>query len=250
MAGLHSNQLAVSLNQRQYKGLSLGFNYQYSHYIDNASSVGGTGSSTAQDPTRLDLEESNSSFDVRHRVTVNFTLQSPFGPNRPFLNKGGVMAKVLDGFILSGNGTFATGTYFTPQYSNSAAQELAGGYYTPRPNRVFSQPIAGSGRLLSFFNTAAFCAPQGNATCLPQGTYGTASRNSIEGPGTTSLNTSLSRLVQLGDTRSFEVRATANNVFNTVQYSSIDTTVNSATYGHVLSAAQMRTLSFQARYRF
>lgn len=251
IAGLHSNQLAVSVNQRQYKGLSLGLNYQYSHSIDNASSIGGTGSSTAQDPTRLDLEESNSSFDVRHRLTVNFTLQSPFGPNRPFLNKGGVMAKVLDGFILSGNGSFATGTYFTPQCSNCAAQQLAGGYYTPRPNRVFSQPIHGEGKLLNFFNTNAFCSPQNDPTCAPLGSvYGTASRNSIQGPGTTSINTSLSRLVQLGDTRSFEARMSANNVFNTVQYSSIDTTVNSATYGHVLSAGSMRTLQFEARYRF
>ena len=242
VAGLHSNQLAISLNKRQYKGLALGFNYQYSHSIDNASGVGGTGSATVQNPARLDLEESNSAFDRRHQVTVNWTLQSPFGPNRPFLNKGGVMSKVLDGFILSGNGTFATGTYFTPQYSNSAAQELAGGYYTPRPDRVFSQAIAGSGKLLNFFNGAAFAKP-----AL---TYGTASRNSIEGPGTTSVSSSLSRLVQLGDTRSFEARVTAANVFNTVQYSSIDTTVNSATYGHVLSAASMRTLSFTGRFRF
>ncbi len=248
VAGLHSNQLAISLNKRQYKGLALGFNYQYSHSIDNASGVGGTGSSTAQNPTRLDLEESNSAFDVRHQVTVNFTLQSPFGPNRPFLNKGGFMSKVLDGFILSGNGTFATGTYFTPQYSGTAAQELAGGYYTPRPDRVFSQSIAGSGKLLNFFNTAAFVPP---TTATNSGViYGTASRNSIQGPGTTSVSSSLSRLVQLGDTRSFEARVTAANVFNTVQYSSIDTTVNSATYGHVLSAASMRTLSFTGRFRF
>ena len=47
---------------------------------------------------RLDLEEANSSFDQRHPLTGNWLLELPFGPNREFLNKGGVMAKVLDGF--------------------------------------------------------------------------------------------------------------------------------------------------------
>ncbi len=242
IAGSHTNQLFVSLNKRQYKGLSFGVTYQYSHAIDNASSIGGTGSSQAQDPKRLDLEEGNSSFDQRHRVTVNATLQSPFGPNRPFLNKGGFLSKALDGFILSSNSTFATGTYFTPEYTSSAAQQLAGGYYTPRPDRNFAQPIAGSGKLLNFFNKAAFMAPAG--------TYGTASRNSIEGPGTTNVSMSLSRLVSLGETRSFEARLTATNVFNTVQYSGINTTFNSANYGQVTSAASMRALAFQGRYRF
>ncbi len=242
IAGSHLNQLFISANKRQYKGLALGATYQYSHSIDNASSIGAGSETVAQNPRRLDLEEGNSSFDQRHRFTLNFTLQSPFGPNRFFLNKGQTLGKVLDGFVLSGNTVFATGTFFTPQYSSSAAQQLAGGFYTLRPDRVFSQPIDGPGRLKQFFNKAAFTAPANG--------FGTASRNSIEGPGTTSVNVSLSRLVQLGDTRSFEARLSANNVFNTVQYSGINTTFNSANYGQVTNAAQMRTLSFQGRYRF
>ncbi len=54
----------------------------------------------------------------------------------------------------------------------------------------------------------------------------------------------------LGDTRSFEARVTANNVFNTVQYNGINTTVNSATFGQVTGTAAQRSLLFSARYRF
>jgi hypothetical protein len=46
------------------------------------------------------------------------------------------------------------------------------------------------------------------------------------------------------------MRVTANNVFNTVQYSGIDTTYNSRTFGQVTSTANMRRLTFIARYRF
>jgi hypothetical protein len=64
------------------------------------------------------------------------------------------------------------------------------------------------------------------------------------------VDASLSRTVGLGETRSFEARVTANNVFNTVQYSGIDTTLNSQTFGQVTSTAAMRRLTVLARYRF
>ncbi len=103
-------------------------------------------------------------------------------------------------------------------------------------------PIRGAGTILDWFNAAAFTAPANG--------FGTASRGSIEGPGTVAVDASLSRTVALGETRSFEARVTANNVFNTVQYSGIDTNLNSRTFGQVTSAGQMRRLTVQARYRF
>jgi hypothetical protein len=103
--------------------------------------------------------------------------------------------------------------------------------------------LKGPGSVLEFFNKAAFAAPA-------SGQYGTASQGSIEGPGVVLVNASLSRTVQLGGTHSFEARATASNVFNTVQYNGINTTENSANFGEVTSAATMRSLLVQARYRF
>ncbi len=237
------NALVVNARKRLQKGVALQLTYQYGHSIDNASSIGGSGNgTTAQNDQRLDLEEGNSTFDVRNRLTGNWVLELPFGPNRGFLNKGGAAAKLLDGFSFSGDYTFATGSYFTPQYSSSAAQIAAGGTYTLRPDRVFSQPIPGPGKLGLWFNPAAFTAPANG--------FGTASRNSVRGPGVVGIDSSLARTVPLGDTRSFEARMTASNVFNTVQYSGINTVLNSSTFGQVTSVQPARRLTFQARYRF
>ncbi len=63
------------------------------------------------------------------------------------------------------------------------------------------------------------------------------------------MNGSLSRTVQLGDTRSFEGRVTASNAFNTVQYAGVFTTINSPTFGQVSSAAQMRQLVFVGAFQ-
>jgi hypothetical protein len=235
-------QLSINVRKRLQKGVSLQATYHYGHSIDNASSIGGTTPAVAQNDKDLNAEEGNSSFDVRHQVTGNWVLELPFGPNRAFLSKGGAWSRVMDGFSLSGDFTFATGTYYTPHYVSTVAETATGSNNSLRPDRVFSQPIRGDGTILDWFNAAAFTAPANG--------FGTASRGSIEGPGIVVADASLSRTVPLGDTRSFEMRATATNVFNTVQYSGIDTTLNSQTFGQVTSAAAMRRMTFLARFRF
>jgi len=242
VAASRSNQLVVSAQKRQQKGISLGVTYTYGHAIDDASSVGGSAGAGLQNFRQLRLEEANSAFDVRHSATGNWILELPFGPNRAYFNKGGIASHALDGFSLSGNFTFSTGSYFTPYFSGNVAEASSGGLFTLRPDRVAGQSTKGSGTVGEFFNKAAFVAPAGE--------YGTASRNSIEGPGTVSVSASLSRTIELGESRSFEARVTASNVFNTVQYSSINTTLNSQNYGQVTTAAAMRAVQFQARYRF
>jgi hypothetical protein len=238
-----SNALVISAQKRQVKGIALGATYTYSHTITNASGVSGAIGTPIQNYFRPDLEYGNASFDQRHNLTGNWVTELPFGPNRAFLNKGGVLSRIMDGYSLSGTFTFASGHYFTPQYSGNQTEASSGNVFRLRPNRDFTQSTAGAGNLGQFFNTNAFAAPV-------NGQYGTASPGSIEGPGTVAVSASLSRTVDLGDTRSFEARVTAANVFNTVQYSGISTIENSANFGQVTSAAAMRVLQLQARYRF
>jgi trimeric autotransporter adhesin len=255
---LRSNALAVNARERMHKGVSLQGTYTYSHSIDDASSVGGSGGSIAQNDQNLGAEESNSSFDRRHVLNGTFIIEPPFGPNRAFLNKGGVWAQIFDGYSISGNFTFASGSYASPSYALTSAEVAAGAAGSLRPNRVPGQPIRGAGSHLQWFNTAAFAglcsAVVAPATpspyCLADGAYGNASRNSIELPGQVGLSGSLSRTVSFGETRSFEARITANNALNTVQYSGVSTQINSQNYGQVTSAAGMRSFTYTARFRF
>ena len=234
--------LSVNVRKRLQKGISVQATYLYGHSIDDASSIGGSNSVVAQDPNNLNAEEGNSSFDIRHQVSGNWVFELPFGPNRAFLAKGGFMSKALDGFSISGNYAFQSGSFFTPNYVGTVQETATGVSGSQRPDRNFAVPINGGRTFFQWFNPAAFTTP---ATV-----YGTASRNSIEGPGVVSVNSSLSRTFTLGSTRSFETRVQANNVFNTIQYSGINTTLNSPTFGQVSSVASTRTLTFIARYRF
>jgi hypothetical protein len=97
--------------------------------------------------------------------------------------------------------------------------------------------------LLHFFNTGAFTAPA-------SGTFGDAGRNTIIGPGQRLLNASIGRDVRLSSNRVMSIRVEANNVLNTVNWGTIDTTVNSPTFGQVISVQPMRTVQLNLRFRY
>ena len=234
----------IRLNKRLQHGVSIQAFYQYSHSIDDAGSVGGTSTVVAQNWQDLNAEESNSSFDVRHNITGSYVFELPFGKDKYFLNGGSLAGRILEGLSLSGSYTFATGNPLTPSYQNSTTELATNTEGSERPN-LTGQPItAGGGSVLHWFNTAAY------SPTAPANGIGNAPRNSIRGPGIVTNNMSLSKTAQLGDTRSLEIRAIIGNVFNTVQYSGVDTSVTSATFGQVTSTATMRNFKFLARFRF
>ena len=238
------NAMTLSVRKRMQQGIALGATYTYSHSIDNASSIGGnggTGSVVAQNWQNLLAEESNSSFDIRHSVTGNFLYELPFGPDAHFITTGW-LAHALNGISVSGTFDFATGEPLTPHYEATVDEVARGTTASLRPDRVTGVPLNAGGSIDNWFNKSAFAAPAN--------VYGTASRYSIPGPGTVSLNSSLSKSVRFSETRTFEMRATASNVLNTVQYSGVDSTLGSGTYGEVTAGAGMRQFTFTARYRY
>ncbi len=232
----------LRVNKRLSSGIAFGANYQYAHSIDNAGALGGLSTVVAQNWQDLNAEEGNSSLDQRHKVGGTYLYELPFGKDKHWLTTG-TSSHIFEGLSLSGNFIFATGTPLTPSYAAAVADVGRGTAGTLRPDRVPGTSLtAGGGSARQWFNTSAFTAPAGM--------YGTASRNSIAGPGTIQNNMALSKTMQLGETRSMEVRATINNVFNTVQYSGVDTNVTSPSFGQVVSTAPMRSFQFTARFRF
>ena len=239
------NALTFSARKRLSGGIALQAAYTYSHAIDDATSIGGnggTGNSLVQNWQDILAEESNSTFDVRHKVNGNFVYELPFGPDTHLLTAGW-LGHALANVNVSGSYTFATGEPLTPHYNATVEDVSRGTTNSLRPDRVPGVSLTtGGGKLDNWFNKDAF-AP-------PAGVYGTASRLSIPGPGTVSVDMSLSKSLRFADTKTFEMRATANNVFNTVQYSGVDSTLGDATYGQVISTASMRQFTFIGRYRF
>jgi hypothetical protein len=243
-----NHQATVRLNKRLQHGVSVGANYQYGHAIDDASSVNGSSSSVVQDWQDLAAQEGHSGLDIRHQVSGTYLFELPFGQDKMWVTTG-VGSHILEGFSVSGTFTFATGGWISPGFEPTAQGVECGNAGALRPNLVPGQSVTGGGgSLRHWFNTAAYAPPSAtNGFC---NYFGSAPRDSIEGPGTVENNMALSKTMDMGETRTMEIRATINNVFNTVQYSGINTTYGAPQFGQVTSVGQLRNFTFLARFRF
>jgi hypothetical protein len=238
---MHS--LSARVRVRQSRGLSGGATYTLGRSRDNASSLtGGGGGVVAQNDQDLEAEWGLSSFDVRHRLSADFTVELPFGPGHRWLPDSR-LGHVLGGWFVSGNVTHSSGSPFTARVVGDAADVARGTNGTLRADYTGAPIALANPTIARYFNTDAFVVPAA-------GTFGNAGRNTIIGPGSTSLNLSLMKSFTVRGTRGLSLRIQASNVLNTAQWSSIDTVVNSPTFGRVVGVRPMRSAQVIARVMF
>ncbi len=237
------NALQLRLNRRLRKGLQFTAYYQYSKSIDDATTIGGAGSTVIQNANDIEADRGLSSFDHRHNFTFSTMAISPFGPRGQYMKRGDTfVSKLLSDWSATANLTLQTGAPLTATVLGTSADPSGTGAVGSGRADATGLPIgAGPGP----FNLLAFTVP-------PVGQYGTAGRNTIPGPGMLSLNATFGRTIQFGDSarRSLDIRLSANNVLNHVNITSWGTVVNSANYGLPAGAGAMRTISLSLRVRF
>jgi hypothetical protein len=237
------NAATFRLQRRMVKGIGGSINYTLARSRDDASNIGGGGTVVAQDDRNLEAEWALSSFDRRHQLSSDLTFELPFGPNKPWLANGGKLAAIFGRWRGSANFIWQSGTPLTPRVQGAANDVARGTNGTLRADYL-GVPIRISGPSIDrFFNTEAFAVP------LP-GTFGSASRNMIVGPGSRLLNAQLSRDLQLQRNRGITIQFTASNLLNGVNYTRVDTVVNSPTFGQVLGVGPMRSAQLNLRFRF
>ncbi|HTM42047.1 MAG TPA: TonB-dependent receptor [Terriglobales bacterium] len=237
----HAGSLRV--RKRLQGGISIGGTYTFSKSIDNASTLGNGASIVAQNAFDLSAERGLSSFDQRHQFTADYLWELPFGADKRWLVQRGVLRDLFGGWQWSGDWSIASGMPFTARVLGSFTDVNRGSNGTLRAD-LTGQPVnLANPTVGQWFNTAAFAAP-------PPGQFGDAGRNTIIGPPTVLFDMAMTKIIPLGETRILEARAQATNVFNTPQFTIIDTTVNSPSFGRVTAAGNMRQMQLTLRYRF
>jgi hypothetical protein len=238
---LHS--ISLRARKRLSQGISFGGAYAWSRAYDNASSFGGGGGTVAQNDQDLGAEWGRSSFERRHAFNADYSVELPWGPGRRWLNHNRLWSQIFGGWSWSGAFVTQSGAPFTPRVTGNFRDVASGVNGTLRADYDGSAISVDDPTTLRFFNTSAFSIPA-------PGLFGTAARNLIIGPGSHNMNMSLSKNVNLARNRGVSVRVQASNVFNTVQFSSIDAVVNSPTFGQVTAVRPMRSVQLILRFRF
>jgi len=244
-SGGHSilNAGSVQVRRRQAGGLSGGLSYTIAKSMDNASSLGAGSPVVAQNDKDLASEWALSSFDRRHQFSGDLTMELPFGPNRRWLKNGGLLAGIVGEWTTQLALTLQSGTPLTARVIGAASDVSRGTNGSLRADYTGAPIQLSNPTVDEFFNAAAFTVPG-------SGLFGDSMRNSIIGPGARQLNGLLQRDIRIGGNRAVSLQINANNLLNTVQWASVDTNVNSPTFGQVLSVRPMRSVTVNVRFRY
>ena len=190
------NSLQVRLEKRYSHGPQYEVAYTFAHALDNASSasLGSVNNGDFRDQTRPNLEYGNADFDVRHRFVFSYTYDLPFGRGHMFAkNASGLVNQILGNWQMTGVFSAATGNYYTATDVVSVSNTDCGGFVAWQCSRpaLVGNPNAKPCIPGTLFNTCAFADNSTIPGIIPQGTFGNAGRNIIQGPGYKTWDTSL-----------------------------------------------------------
>jgi hypothetical protein len=147
---------------------------------------------------------------------------------------------LMKDWTFSGNVSVHSGNPFNATVGGNRSQVSGTAVGNTLRANATGLPVEEAGLL---FNTAAFSAPLA-------GQWGNAGRNTIPGPTTFSLNGSLGRIFRIGERRSADLQFQAQNLLNRVTITNWGTVLGSTNYGLAASAAAMRKITINLRFRF
>lgn len=231
--------LEVRYQQRMEAGLSLLTSYTLGKSMDDASGffTSAGDANFPQDSRNPGAEWARSSFDVRHRLSLALSYELPFSGSR-----------WLEGWQVHGIATLQSGRPFTVAVhpdidaSNTGRSNLGFGH-NDRPDVTGTPGLPGDRRSADqWFDTSAYAFPA-------FGSFGSAGRNALDGPGVKNVNGALVRVLPLGGAR-LQLRLEVFNLFNAANFDLPDPFLGSPTFGRILSAGPPRRVQLGARVVF
>ena len=217
--------LSLQLQRRHANGFSFQAAYTYGVAKDTPAS--------SMELIRPDLDYSYASFDIRHKLALNFIAEIPYAPANP------VAKAALGGWQVNGLAILQTGAPFTVTCTQAypRCDFNADGANNDRVNLPAIGTDLGNVDqqrwLTGVFTAADFALPSA-------GTFGTEPRNAFRGPGFKNLDFSLVKNFELPGVSAHrskvQVRIEAFNVGNWVNLFNPSGNLTAATFGRVTTA--------------
>ncbi len=203
--------LQTRLERRFSRGVQFGVNYTLSKSTGIAGNPNSDGALRINIPEFYDLNKSYSDFDRRHNLNITNITELPFGPNRRWLNDGGVISQIVGGWQVNNILSFYSGTPFSVTASGTSLNTREN---DQRADQVKSDPeiLGGIGRTSAYFDPLAF-AP------VTEARFGTAPFNVLHGPGVASWDLGVFRQFTLPREMNLQFRVEAFNVTNRPRFS-------------------------------
>ena len=180
-------------------------------------------------------------FDVRHRFVSSILYELPFGAGRRHLTSG-IGGALLGGWQISSIISISSG--FPRNVTVGTDRSNTGGGQD-RPNATGQDvELPGGERTVQrWFNTGAF-------VMQPAGTFGDVGRNTVTGPGITSVDASIIRNFRIRS-NTLQFRLEAFNAVNHPIWNDPNTTLTNPNYGTITTTRKpMRELQLGLKFVF
>ena len=235
--------IAFSAERRFSNDYTVTASYTLGKAEDYQSNVVAHGQSSFTNPFDRSYDYALADFDRKHRFVGSFLWQLPF-----LNNSSTPLRLVAGGWQLNGIVTLESGVPFSVFAGSDRSVDGVGG---DRPNLI-GNPELDTGRpkgekVARYFDTTAF---QLNDV----GTYGTAGRNLIRGPGNATVDFSVLKNFNTpwfnSEGANLQLRVEAFNIFNRTNFANPNSTLTSTLFGRITSAGEPRILQFGIRFVF
>jgi hypothetical protein len=194
-----SNDLAFSTSFTWAKAMS-------DSDTNNSGAILLGNASHSEDPLNPSFDRSLSMFSIKRRMTANMVYRLPFGKGKRFLgNAHGVLNQVLGGWRVSTLAVVEDGLPFSVLDGVGITNVGDSLTYPDRPNILRANPVLGG--------TSQYFDPKAYALQDP-GYLGTATRNSVIGPGLGDWDISLAKTFQLTEKYGLQFQAQFFNLLN------------------------------------
>jgi hypothetical protein len=248
------NSFQAQLSRRFSRGLYFTSSYTWSKAIglnSNGSAFTSSGNSDSglafYVPSQMPKNRGVLGFDRTQVLTAAATFDLPFGKGKSMLSQG-VGGAIAGGWQINALFSAYTGLPFSP-YADGASLNA------PQNAQVADQVVENVQRLggigvgTPYYDRAAFRA-------VTEARFGTASLNSLRGPGLVNCDLGIFRAFPITERVSIQFRAEAFNFTNTPHFenpgqSNSNNSVNNAGFLYIASALQdQRTIRFGLRLGF
>ena len=234
--------LQVTLKRRFSSGYSILMSYTWSKFIDLIADDGhGSTSPNGTDPFNWFYDRGLSDNNVPNRFVTSFVYEP-----KMFQSSRALTRALLAGWQLNGIVTLQSGLPFS--VTAGVNRSLSGGS-GDRADLIGSGPVATYGGrsraqfIHDYFDTTRFALPA-------LGTYGTAGRNILEGPGLANVDASAFKNFRILERLQMTLRWEIFNLFNRPNFANPVASASSAQFGQITSAGSPRIMQVALKLIF
>lgn len=233
------NAMVLTYERRFSKNWSTTTSYTWSKAIDSAVNATSANNAVINNPYNWNSNRGLSDTDRTQAFVSSYLWDLP-----KLKSYNPVLRAILGNWQNNGILSAYSGFTFTP---GSGIDQSLTGNGADRPDVAGDWQITGDrskkDQILKWFNTSAFILQK-------EGTFGTAGRNILRGPGQVNFDLGLFKQIPVIEGHNLQFRSEFFNLFNHANLGLPDANLQSPTFGRITSAGSPRIIQFGLKYAF